>query len=151
MIGKNYLITILSKIKTNINDQMLFFKKIKDRLPPIVITKLKSWFRRKKGSYFTGEYDSWEKALDNCEGYDDKSILRKVLSSAKKVKSGEVQYERDGVIFDDIEYSWELLAGLLWAAAQNGGRLNVIDIGGSLGTTYFQNKKFLKSISEILV
>jgi len=72
-----------------------------------------------------------------------------VTSSLLKVKNGEAVYERDSVIFDKIEYSWELLAMLMWIAAQNGGRLNLIDFGGSLGSTYFQNKKFLDTLNKV--
>ena len=60
-----------------------------------------------------------------------------------KVKNGEAAYERDSVLFDGVQYAWPLLAGLMWAAARTGGRLNVLDFGGSLGSTYFQNRAFL--------
>jgi putative methyltransferase (TIGR04325 family) len=42
-----------------------------------------------------------------------------------------------------------LLSGLLLVAAKNKGRLNVLDYGGSLGSTYFQNKKFLDLLEEV--
>jgi len=119
-----------------------------DWLPPIIKRKLKLWFGSKKGSSFTGEYTSWEEAVDHCTGgYDDTDILKNVLASTLKVKLGEVAYERDGILFDKIEYSWEVLAGIMWTASQNSGSLCVLDIGGSLGTTYFQNKKFLDHIN----
>ena len=57
--------------------------------------------------------------------------------------------ERDSLIFDHIEYSYPLLSGLLWIAGINKGRLNVLDFGGSLGSTYFQNKYFLDSIPQV--
>ena len=96
----------------------------------------------KQWTYFTGEYNSWNDALVNCKGYDDEDILKRVLLSAKKVKSGEMVYERDSILFDRIEYSWEVLAGMLWVASRISRRLCILDIGGSLGTTYFQNNKF---------
>jgi putative methyltransferase (TIGR04325 family) len=49
-------------------------------------------------------------------------------------------------LFDEIQYSWPLLAGLMLAASKNQGELNVIDFGGSLGSTYFQNRKFLDGV-----
>ena len=70
-------------------------------------------------------------------------ILDKVLAATLKVKQGQAVFERDSVLFDEIEYSWPLLAGLMWAAASNGGKLNVLDFGGALGSSYYQNRKFL--------
>lgn len=82
-------------------------------------------------------------------GYDSEMILMKVRDSLLKVKKGEAAYERDSVLFDKVEYSWPLLAGLMWVAAQNKGALNVVDFGGSLGTTYFQNRCFLKGLYSL--
>lgn len=87
--------------------------------------------------------------MQKCSGYDANNILQKVKEATLKVKKGEAVYERDSVIFNDIEYSWPLLAALLWVAARNKGKLNVIDFGGSLGSTYFQNKQFLDSLDEV--
>lgn len=119
---------------------------IKNLLPPFIYKNLKLLLGR-KGTYFTGEYNSWNDALVHCKGYDDEDILKRVLLSAKKVKSGEMVYERDSILFDSIEYSWEVLAGMLWAASRSSRRLCVLDIGGSLGTTYFQNNKFFNEIN----
>lgn len=96
-----------------------------------------------------GPFATWEEVSAQCTGYDDPLILKKVLDSALKVKRGEAVYERDSVLFDSVEYAWPLLAGLLWIAGRNGGRLNVLDFGGALGSTYFQNRKFLNSLAEV--
>lgn len=96
-----------------------------------------------------GNYSSWELAKKESSGYNANEILEKVKQSLLKVKNGEALYERDSVLFDKIEYSWPLLAGLMWIAAQNNGNLNVLDFGGSLGSTYFQNRKFLKTIKNV--
>ena len=119
---------------------------IKNFLPPIIYNKLKLLLG-KKGTYFNGGYKSWDDSLVQSKGYDDKDILKKVLSSTLKVKSGEIAYERDGILFDRIEYSWQVLTGIVWVAARNSGRLCVLDMGGSLGTTYFQNSRFLNKIN----
>ena len=63
-------------------------------------------------------------------------------TQAFKVKNGEAVYERDSVLFDEIQYSWGLLAGLEKAALEHDGKLCVLDFGGSLGSTYYQNKQF---------
>ena len=66
-----------------------------------------------------------------------------------KVKNGEAVYERDSVLFDEIEYAWPGLAGLMWSRLRCGGTLNVLDFGGSLGSTYFQNRAFLSVLPGV--
>ena len=95
---------------------------------------------------FEGGFATWQEASAKCNGYDADDIIAKVLDATLKVKRGEAVFERDSVLFDHIEYSWSVLSGLMWAAARNGGRLNVLDFGGSLGSSYFQNLKFLASL-----
>ena len=76
---------------------------IKNLLPPIIYKILKLLLG-KQGTYFTSEYKSWNDALVHCKGYDDEDILNRVLLSAQKVKSGEMAYERDSILFDSIEF-----------------------------------------------
>jgi len=54
-------------------------------------------------------------------GYDNDMILEKTRLALLKVKNGEAAYERDSVVFEDIQYAWPLLAGLLWVAAALAG------------------------------
>ena len=37
----------------------------------------------------------------------------------------------------------------MWIAAQHDGSLNIIDFGGSLGSTYYQNRLFLDSLKHL--
>ena len=37
----------------------------------------------------------------------------------------------------------------MWAAARNHGRLSILDFGGSLGSSYFQNQKFLVGLPDV--
>lgn len=104
---------------------------------------------KKKTFGWSGDYSSWQIALQNCTGYDAWNILEKVKNATLKVKNGEAVYERDSVLFDIIEYSYPLLSALLWKALVNNSKLTVIDFGGSLGSTYYQNKKFLDDIDEV--
>jgi putative methyltransferase (TIGR04325 family) len=114
----------------------------RDWLPPVVVRLLQQ--RRSSGLCFEGDFTSWEEASAHCTGYDAKDILEKVLAATLKVKRGEAVFERDSVLFNEIEYDWPVLSGLLWAAASSGGKLNVLDFGGALGSSYFQNLQFLK-------
>ncbi len=98
---------------------------------------------------FVGNYATWDEACANSIGYDSELILNKTKEALLKVKRGEVVYERDSVIFDRIEYSWPLLAGLLWAASRHNNVLNVADFGGSLGSTYFQCRAFFDNMREV--
>jgi|GEM_PF-251322 len=98
---------------------------------------------------YTGDYTSWEEALKNCTGYDNPEILEKVKTALLKVKKGEAKYERDSVVFDEIQYSWPLLAGLLRVACEHENQLNVLDFGGSLGSSYFQNQEFLSILEKV--
>jgi putative methyltransferase (TIGR04325 family) len=95
-----------------------------------------------------GDFDSWAEAKQKCTGYDSSEILVKVKSAALKVKDGYAVYERDSVLFSEIQYSYPLLSSLMWISAKNTGKLNVLDFGGSLGSTYFQNKLFLDSLPQ---
>jgi len=117
---------------------------LKNWIPPALLGMLPG-----KSVRWSGDYASWEEAKGKCTGYESEIILQKVRDSLLKVKKGQAPYERDSVLFDEIEYSWGLLAALMWVAAQSEGELNIIDFGGSLGSTYFQNRKFLASLSKV--
>lgn len=119
----------------------------RDWLPPAVVRLLQQ--RRSSGLCFEGDFASWEDANTYCTGYDAEGILTKVLDATLKVKRGEAAFERDSVLFDEIQYAWPLLTGLMWAAARNNGTLNVLDFGGALGSSYFQNRKFLQSLPAV--
>ena len=95
-----------------------------------------------------GNFKSWEAAQKKSTGYDSFEIVSKTKEAILKVINGEAIYERDSVLFDKIEYSWPLLASLLWIANQNKDNLKIIDFGGSLGSTYYQNRKFLSSLNN---
>lgn len=98
---------------------------------------------------WSGDYKSWSEIKEITNGYNSVNILEKCKTSLLKVKNGEAVYERDTVLFDEIQYSWPLLAGLQRAALENKGNLCVMDFGGSLGSTYYQNKEFLKTLDKL--
>lgn len=123
-------------------------KIVKAFTPPILISALKNSSLIKSGWH--GNYKTWEDAKSKTTGYDSALILDKVRESIYKVKEGLSVYERDSVIFDTIQYSWPLLTGLMMAAAKNEGKINVLDFGGSLGSTYYQNKKFLANFNDVV-
>ena len=98
---------------------------------------------------WSGDYPNWQEASSKCDNYDAPVILEKVKAATLKVKSGEAVYERDSVLFPEIEYSWPLLTGLMWIGAETNGRLHVTDFGGALGSSYFQNRFFLNALRDV--
>ena len=115
---------------------------IKELIPPILLRYLTGFFYGWKGNFST-----WEEAQKKCTGYDTGIIFSKVQESLLKVKNGEAVFERDSIIFDKIQYSFPLLSALSLVAL-NKGRLNIADFGGSLGSSYYQNKSFFSELPE---
>lgn len=96
---------------------------------------------------YMGDYKNWEDASVECAGYDDSVIINKVIDSIGKVRCKEAAWERDGYLFYEDKYSYKICAAILRCAVQNGGRrVRVLDIGGSLGSTWFQNRKYLSDL-----
>jgi putative methyltransferase (TIGR04325 family) len=123
----------LSKLKSN----------IKLVVPPIFLNWITHFFYG-----WSSTYSNWEEASKKCSGYDSDIIINKVKESLLKVKNGEALYERDSVIFDKVHYSFPLLSALFYVALRSGNKLNVLDFGGSLGSSYFQNRTFFKKAQE---
>lgn len=125
----------------------LILKKI---LPPIVLSLTHPRRRRySEQEIWSGNYSSWVEAQIHCTGYNSKVILQNCKNSLLQVKKGKATYERDSVLFDEIQYSWGLLVGLQKAALEDNGVLRVLDFGGSLGSTYYQNKGILSSLKTL--
>lgn len=119
----------------------------KGLMPPVVARSVQAL--RGELIRFEGPFPSWADATANSTGYDADDILARVLDAALKVKRGEAAYERDSVVFDRIDYVWPVTAGLMWAAASANGRLEVLDFGGSLGSSYFQHARLLDTLAEV--
>jgi putative methyltransferase (TIGR04325 family) len=131
---------INKSLNKNISVRNIF----KQSLPFVVLNLLKRLLRKN----FFISYSSWEEAEQMSKGYDSDIIIQKVKKAAKLVFNGDAIYERDSVIFDRIEYSYPLLASLMFVAT-NSKSLKVIDFGGGLGTTYQQNRKFISKIKNV--
>ncbi len=95
---------------------------------------------------FSGNYASWDEALAQASGYDAVEIVDRVAHSTRRVIAGDAVYERDSVLFDKVNYSWPLLASLLQVGLECGS-LRVIDFGGSLGSTWRQNRQFFERLT----
>ncbi|WP_064710837.1 TIGR04325 family methyltransferase [Rhizobium bangladeshense] len=104
---------------------------------------------RRHNIVFDGPYDSWRSAAAASDGYDAPVILAKVLEATRAVVEGRAAYERDTVIFTEKSYSHPLLAWLLYVASRSDLRLRVVDIGGALGSSYFQNRTALAHLADV--
>ncbi len=132
-----------------------FVPRMREKIIMITLKKIYNYLSllKKKNTacdeIWRGDYSTWEKATKDSTGYNAQNILEKCKTSILKVKNGEAVYERDSVLFDEIQYSFGLLSGLQKVAIENNNNLSVLDFGGSLGTSYFQNKEFLSSIINV--
>lgn len=106
-------------------------------------------FGPSRSKLFSEYLGSWREANQSVSGYGSDAIPEQVRIALKAVQEGKAEHERDGVLFREIEYSWPLLAAVMCAAATNNGSLRVLDFGGSLGTTYFQNRRYLSQLDSV--
>lgn len=95
-----------------------------------------------------GNYKSWEIASTKCKGYDHYIILDRVFATSLRVKNNEIKGERDSVPFETKIYSFPVLSAFLWIAVQKNSNLNILDFGGSLGSSYYQNSIFLNTLES---
>lgn len=99
---------------------------------------------------YIGDYSNWDKAANECKGYDDSIIIDKVIDSTSKVLNGDAVWERDSYLFYEQKYVYRICAAVLKCALQNGNQgVRILDVGGALGSTYFQNRKYLKDVKNL--
>lgn len=102
------------------------------------------WVKReKKMVVLNGRFNNYRSAAKySGGGYAEAAIFDRVSKSALAVKEGKACYERDGYLFYKKEYYLQLMAIFLKIYLEE-GKLYIVDFGGSLGSTYFQNKDML--------
>lgn len=96
-----------------------------------------------------GVYHSWREACSGTKGYQDEIMFEQTRNAHRKAIHAEAISKKDNEYFSKKSYSWPIVFGLLWIAANKNNRLNIIDFGGSLGVTYFQSKYFINHIKKI--
>jgi putative methyltransferase (TIGR04325 family) len=113
----------------------------------VVPTGVSEWaaLRSRHLTQFDDNAGTWEAAQAQSSGYDANEILVKVQECTEAVLRGDAAFERDGVAFGSPEYRWPVLVGLLEVAARE-GELKVLDFGGSLGSVYWQHRKFFTGL-----
>ncbi len=99
---------------------------------------------------FRGDYKSWLEAISDCHGYQDQAILDTAVSAINKVLDGEALWERDGCLFYEQKFVYQICTTILRCAIQNKNQgVRILDIGGALGSTYFQNRKLLCDVNYL--
>ncbi|MFZ5862536.1 MAG: methyltransferase, TIGR04325 family [Nitrospirota bacterium] len=98
---------------------------------------------------FAGSFPNWPSALAHSSGYDTPEILQRVKAATLRAATIEGAFERDGVVLDHAVPPFPLLAALQRAAAVRGDGLNVLDFGGSLGSSYHQCRPFLTHLKGL--
>ena len=101
--------------------------------------------------YFYGNYNSWEKADQEAKrynkGYDDALILKRVADATQMVREGKAAYERDSVCFFEESFRSELLSSFFYIISKR-DKLKVLDFGGALGSTFFQNQSMFRRLTD---
>lgn len=117
----------------------LIVKISKDIIPPFLLKLIKKIHYSKR---LVGKFKEWDDALVGC-GYNNINIINALVMSDRELESGNGRFQRDGRIFYKEEYSQPLLLGL-FLLLQNYKfiKLNILDFGGGLRTTYDQHKKY---------
>jgi len=121
---------------------------VRDAMPPAVYRLLNRVLRKSVGG-LSGRFGSWQQALAHGTAYDEAAILERVLEATRKVERGEAVFERDSVTFARADFPFPALAALLRTSLWTGGRLTVLDFGGSLGSSYRQCRSFLSPLHAL--
>lgn len=125
----------------------IFRNAARELLPPVLGRAYRRLLRSR--IYFQGPYLSWAEARRQSTGYDTDEILGRVRAAIVKARAASDLHERDSVLLDKPPYSFPVLAGLLLTAIGQRGNLNVLDFGGSLGSTYHLYRPLLSDLASI--
>lgn len=103
---------------------------------------MRPWRRSRYLSTFQDGFSRFADAASAAGGYDSAAIADRAQEAARAVFSGKAAFERDGVTFVDPDPRWPVVAGLL-LGRREGQPLRVLDFGGGLGSSYWQNRGVL--------
>tara|TARA_B110000263_G_scaffold85764_1_gene74900 strand:- start:541 stop:1410 length:870 start_codon:yes stop_codon:yes gene_type:complete len=134
---------------------------IKEFIPPIFIRCLKGkktykygwigcFFNIRKYGYI-GFYNSWKDAKNKTSGYGTANIIEKVKKVTIDVIDGDL-YELDNILYDGMfnyPYNWQILSTFLLISQNNNNSLNILDFGGSLGTTFLQHRRYITHLDSV--
>ena len=117
-------------------------KIIKSLLPHGIIELL-----NKNNSWeYSGIYQDRMSAKCHASGYEAKNIIKKVFEATQQVIAGKACYERDSYLFYEKKYHYPLISCLYRIAMENNSEVHVLDFGGALGSSFWQNKDMLQGV-----
>ena len=118
-------------------------KKIaREWLPPKIVELVKMSVIHSKCRGFSGQYESFQKALEHCGGYEDKSIIERSIALAK-----EKTYVDTWIRGQTINLFAALSLVLLNKPISR--NLRVLDFGGGLGDHYYDFLRFIPNQIEL--
>lgn len=120
---------------------------VRSLLPPLLLSAAKRATGR--SLRFRAAGGDWSAASRRSHGYADPEVIGRVAAATRAVVTGQAAFERDSVTFEQPDYRYPLLAGLMHHAALHRGNLHVIDLGGALGSTYWQLRPFLRGLRSV--
>jgi putative methyltransferase (TIGR04325 family) len=97
---------------------------------------------------FDGPYKSWQEAEGVSGGWDASAILEKTLQTSLLLRDGAIEFQQDTIVFSKIVYSPLILATICLSLRTVNDRLVIFDVGGSLGTNFYQNKKIIDAMGS---
>lgn len=116
-------------------------------VPPVLVDLIRRW--RGRRLRFNGLPRDWQAACAMSVGYADGDIVDRVATATRAVVEGRAAFERDSVLFAEQDFRFPVVAALMHVAALRQGRLEVIDFGGALGSTYWQCRPFLHGLQHV--
>jgi putative methyltransferase (TIGR04325 family) len=116
-------------------------------LPPLLLSAARRWSGR--SLRFRNAGPDWASACERSRGYDDSAIVDRVAAATREVIAGRAAFERDSVTFAHPDFRYPALAALMHNAALHQGNLQVVDVGGALGSTYWQVRPFLRGLASV--
>ena len=107
----------------------------KEICPPNLLSLDKKIFARFFSNTFVGPFTTWGAVRSQYTGYTDSHLLSQIFDAGMRVKSGTAKFEIDGVLFDEIKYSWSATTYLIKIVLYSCSGLSLIDFGGGFGET----------------
>ena len=125
-----------------------FLIRIIKKIIPKKIKKYIKRYNKDEVNWCEGPYLNWNEAKLNSSGYSDNNIFEKVYNSSKLVKLKLIPYERDSVLFMKSFYNYSIV-NIFNSVGAKKNKLSILDFGGSLGSSYYQNLDAIKKSINI--
>lgn len=103
---------------------------------------------RSRRIHFSGPYSSWSHASEQADGYSSPAILERVTAATREVVAGRAAFERDSIVFRNPAPDPVIMSNLTRIASTT-QTLRVLDFGGSLGSSYYQHRRFITYAAKV--